>query len=80
MSKKLEKRASKLVRKAENRAMVIRHVVREYNDVVESSQAGNPVRRLSGQREIERAVVRYNQIHKAIRRLRKKIESKSRQA
>jgi len=79
MSKKLEKKASKLVRKAENRATVIRRAVREYNDVAQASALVNPSDQLNGQREIERAVVRYNEVHKAIKRLRKKIALKSRQ-
>jgi len=34
MSKKLEKRATWLVRKAEDRAMTIRRIVREYHDAI----------------------------------------------
>jgi deoxyribodipyrimidine photolyase len=75
MSKKLEKKASKLVRKAEDRATVIRRVVREYNNVAQTS-AGNDSAK---QREIERAVVRYNEVHKAIKRLRRKMALKSKQ-
>lgn len=75
MSKKLEKKASKLVRKAEDRATVIRRVVREYNNVAQTSVVNDSAK----QREIERAVVRYNEVHKAIRRLRKKLELKSKQ-
>jgi Mg2+ and Co2+ transporter CorA len=79
MSKKLKKKAVKLVRRAENRATIIRRLVRRYNDVVQSNSDENLVRRLNGQREIERAVVRYNEVHKAINRLRKKIALKSKQ-
>jgi hypothetical protein len=73
MSKKLDKKASKLVRKAEDRAMLIRRAVRKYNDVIQTSAEGDSVKRLRGQLDIERAVVRYNEVHKAIRRLRKKM-------
>lgn len=77
MSKKLEKKASKLVRKAEDRATVIRRVVREYNDVIQTAAAGNSAKQLRGQREIERAVVRYNEVHKAIKRLHRKMALKN---
>jgi hypothetical protein len=75
MSKKLEKKASKLVRKAEDRATAIRRVVREYNDSVPISAVNNSAK----QREIERAVIRYNEVHKAIKRLRRKMALKSKQ-
>ena len=74
MSKKLEKRATRLRRKAEHRALAIRRVVREYHDAIETSTAIDAVREIERQREIERAVVKYNAVHKAIRRLRKRIE------
>jgi len=77
MSKKLEKKASKLVREAADRAMFIRRAVREYNDVIQTSTDGNPARQLRGQLDIERAVVRYNEVHKAIKRLRKKMALKN---
>ncbi len=77
MSKKLEKKVSKLARRAEDRATVIRQAVREYSDVIQIASGGDAAKQLSGQREIERAVVRYNEVHKAIRRLHKKIALKS---
>ena len=80
MSKKLEKKANKLVLKAQARATIIRSAVRQYNDVARGSAFDSLVDQQNGQREIERAVVRYNEVHKAIRRLRKKIASKSKQA
>lgn len=73
MSKKLTKKASKLVRKAEDRATVIRRVVREYNSAAQTSAVNDSAK----QREIERAVVRYNEVHKAIKRLRRKMALKS---
>lgn len=80
MSKKLEKKATKLVLKAQARATLIRRAVRQYNDVAQGSAFDNLVEQQNGQREIERAIVRYNEAHKAIKRLRKKIASKSKQA
>jgi len=77
MSKKLEKRAARLVRKAETRADSIRRVVREYKEAVQTSSNADPSSQLGRQFEIEQAVVRYNQVHKALRRLRKKMETKS---
>ncbi|MEK6284756.1 MAG: hypothetical protein AABO57_03345 [Acidobacteriota bacterium] len=78
MSKKVEKKARRLVRKAENRAMVIRRVVRDYNDAERISTIGGNARQLERQRQIEQAVMKYNQANKAIGRLRKKIQLKDR--
>jgi hypothetical protein len=69
MSKKLEKRAARLVRKAEHRILAIRRVVRKYNEALQT-----PTSQMD--RELERAVGKCNQIHKALRRVRKKIELK----
>ncbi|HSB12610.1 MAG TPA: hypothetical protein VLM38_24180 [Blastocatellia bacterium] len=75
MSKKLEKRATRLVRKAEYRAMVIRRVVREYREV-QIGAGNNPANKLERQLDIERAVGKYNQVHKALKRVRRKIQLK----
>ena len=77
MSKKLSKKATRLVRKAENRAMVIRRVLRDYNDAEQASSMGGSALQLKHQRQIELAVLKYNQAHKAIGRLRKKIQLKN---
>src|SRR4030095_7672427 len=76
MSKKLAKKATRLVRKAENRAMVIRRVLRDYNNAEGTSAMSGSARQLEHQRQIELAVMKYNQTHKAILRLRKKIQLK----
>jgi len=73
MSKKLEKRATRLVRQAEVRAGAIRRVVRDYRDTIHASALADPATQVERQREIERAVVKYNEVHKALRRLRKRI-------
>jgi hypothetical protein len=77
MSKKLEKEATRLVRKAENRARVIRRVVRDYNNAEQTSTLGGTARQIERQKQIEQAVMKYNQTHKAIGRLRKKIQLKN---
>lgn len=77
MSKKLEKKATRLVRKAESRAGVIRRAVRDYSDAEQTSTMGGPARQLERQRQIEQAVMKYNQTHKAIGRLRKKMQLKN---
>ena len=78
MSKKLEKRASRLVRKAESRALAIRQVVGEYRDGTRMSLDAVNVRQVEEEHhEIERAVGRYNDVHRALRRIRKKIQMKS---
>ena len=74
MSKKLEKRATRLVRKAEDRAMTIRRVVREYRDAIQESAAAGLASPTERHREIERAVVKYNEVRKALKRLRKRIQ------
>jgi len=72
MSKKLQKKANKLARKAEDRATAIRRVVRECDSATQISGAKDCV----NQREIERAVGKYNEVHRAIRRLRRKMALK----
>ena len=72
MSKKLEKRAIHLRRKAENRALVIRRVVREFRDVNLAGGPLDPTWQTEKHREIELAVGRYNEVHKALRRVNKK--------
>ena len=75
MSKKLQKKAGKLVRKAEDRATTIRRVVMEYTNAAEISNVTDYTK----QHEIERAVVKYNEVHKAIKRLRRKMDMKKSQ-
>lgn len=75
MSKKLQKRATKLVRKAAHRAMAIRQVVREYHEV-QTAAGQNITAQLERQLNIERAVDKYNQVHKALKRVQKKIQLK----
>ena len=74
MSKKLEKKATRLVRKAEYRALSIRRVVRDYHDAIQTSAANDAAKHTERNREIERAVVKYNEVHKALKRLRKRIQ------
>jgi len=73
MSKKLEKRATRLVHKAEVRARVIQRVVREYRDAIHTRAGADPLKQTQQSRDIERAVVKYNEVHKALKRLRKRI-------
>jgi hypothetical protein len=77
MSKKLEKRATRLARKAENRVLVIRRVVREYRDATQTSEAADAASQAERNSQIERAVGKYNEVHKALRRIRKKIQLKT---
>jgi hypothetical protein len=73
MSRGLERSASELERKAQNQALTIRRVVQEYNEFVRSDAYIEPALQLKKQREIERVVGQYTQLHKALRRLRKKM-------
>ena len=74
MSKKLEKRATRLAQEAEVRARVIRRVVREYRDNIRTSAVPDPAKQVETQHEIERAVLKYNEVHKALKRLRRRIQ------
>ena len=74
MSKKLEKRATRLVRKAEDRAMTIRRIVREYHDAIQKSATDDLASSTERHREIERAVVKYNEVHRALKRVRKRLQ------
>lgn len=73
MQKKLEKRAIHLARKAESRVLAIKRVLREYGDAVQTSEAADAAWQAKRHSQIERAVGRYNEVHKALRRIRKKI-------
>ena len=77
MSKKLEKLAARLIRKAESRARTIRRIVQEYRDATRTSEAADAASQTRRHREIERAVGKCNEVHKALRRVRKKIQLKS---
>jgi hypothetical protein len=72
MSKKLEKRAIGLARKAENRVLAIRRVVSEYSDAAQTSEAADAVWQAQRNSQIERAIGRYNEVHKALKRIRRK--------
>lgn len=73
MSRSLDKSASYLERKAENKAEVIRRVVRDYNESVGNDAALKYALRSKKERKIEQAVAEYEQVHKALKRLRKKM-------
>ena len=77
MSKKLEKQEVRLARKAENRVLAIRRLVREYRDANQTSEAADATRQGDRDSQIERAIGRYNVVHKALRRIRKKIQLKT---
>ena len=79
-SKKLEKRATRLERKAQSHALTIKRVVREYRETTQTSEAWAAERQAESHREIERAVGKYNEIHKALKRISKKIQLKTKDA
>jgi hypothetical protein len=72
LSKKLQKRASRLRRKEQSRVLAIGRVVREYRDATPEFGASDQSWQTKKFREIELAVGRYNEIHKKIRRISKK--------
>ena len=73
MSRSLEKSASELERNAQNKAEVVRRTVREYNESINSDAAIRYALRSKKERKIEKALAEYEQVHKALRRLRKKM-------
>ena len=72
MSKKSQKRASRLRREAQTRVRAIGRVVREYRDATKSSGASDPSWQTAKSREIESAVGRYNEIYKKLKKINKK--------
>jgi hypothetical protein len=77
MSKKLEKRAVRLAHKAENRVLAIRRVVREYREGAQTLEAADAAWQADRHSQIERAIGRYNEVHRALIRIRKKIQLKT---
>jgi Mg2+ and Co2+ transporter CorA len=76
MSRGLERSAAELERKAQDQAAVIRRVVREYNESVRSDPSGDLFLQLKKQREIERSIAQFAALHKALKRLRKRMRAK----
>ena len=74
MSKKLQKRASRLRRKAQNRVMAIGRAVREYRDGTSMPGLMDASWQTKKSREIEVAVERYKKVHKKLRRLKKSVD------
>lgn len=64
------------MRKAETRASVLSRVVREFREANQGLEANDPGWQSRKHREIEVAVSRYNEVHKALRRIQKKIQTK----
>jgi hypothetical protein len=77
-SKKLEKRANRLERKAHSRALTIKRIIREYRDATQLAEASGVEPQATSHREIECAVAKYNEVHKALKRISKKIQIKIR--
>jgi|RhiMetdeSRZDD1v2_1073273.scaffolds.fasta_scaffold234209_2 hypothetical protein len=75
-SKKLEKRANRLERKAHRRVLTIKRIVREYRDATQLAEASGVGPQAASHRDIERAVARYNEVHKALKRISKKLQLK----
>jgi hypothetical protein len=72
MSKKLQKRTSRLRRKAQSRVLAIGRAVREYRDATSRPGILDATWQTKKSQDIEVAVERYNQVHKKLRRINKK--------
>lgn len=75
MSKSLEQSAAELERKAQDQAVIIRRVMRDYNTSMQAATGGDFLHRLRKEREIDRVVADYIRLYKAIQRVRKKLRS-----
>lgn len=73
MSKDLRKSAAKLEREAASRVETIRRVVGEYRDSVEEGPAYDLAQQVRKKREIECVVAELVQIHKALKRIKRKM-------
>ena len=73
MSRSMGKSASELERKAQNKAEVVRRTIREYNESINSEDAPGYALRSKKERKIEKVIAEYTQVHKALKRIRKKI-------
>ena len=72
MSKKLQKQANRLRRKAQTRVLAIGRVVKEYRDVTTISGDSDRSLQTAKLREIESAVRRYNEVYKKLKKINKK--------
>ena len=54
--------------------MTIRRIVREYHDAIQKSATDDLASSTERHREIERAVVKYNEVHRALKRVRKRLQ------
>ena len=73
MSKDLKKSEARLEREARSRAAVIRRIIQEYTDSVERNANVDALQKRKKQREIERVVSEYIDLHKSLRRVRRKL-------
>jgi hypothetical protein len=76
VSKELKKSEAKLEREARSRAIALRRVVQEYNEAIENRANVDALYKLKKQREIERVVAEYIDLHKSLKRIRRKLEDK----
>jgi hypothetical protein len=72
MSRSLEKSASELERRAEHKAAVIRQVIQKYNESRRSESFPGSAMQSKNERKIEQIIAEYTEIHKALKRLRKR--------
>lgn len=73
MSKDLKKSEARLEREARSRAAVIRRIIQEYTDSVEKNANVDALQKRKKQREIERVVSEYIDLHKSLKRVRRKL-------
>ena len=75
MSKGLEESAVELERKAQEKVVRIRQVIKEYNASLQNAGNDDSAFISRKQREIERVAAEYIQLYKALKKLRKKMRA-----
>ena len=75
MSKELKKHEARLEREARLTAALIRRAIQQYNESVENGAHFDARYRIEKQQEIDRVVGEYIELHRSLKRLRKKLRS-----
>jgi hypothetical protein len=74
MTKRMKANAYRLENIARSHALDVRRVLREYNEVTHTPEL-HPYVRYAKEREVDRIVSQYVKVHRALRKLRKKMSA-----
>lgn len=73
MSRGLKQSAAEMETKAQKHTILLKRTLQDYNDSVLNSAHIDPKLRMKKEHEIERTVKRIARVHKALKRIRKKM-------